>query len=377
MKNVQSLVYYAETITSHIPTRGLPCSVLDMYRTAKLIKEKNDFINSGIVFHENYNDIGVFENEIASIDDLLKFETMLRFVLLKDHISVVEPSVRYSVVNNGSQLDSYSRIPKYALESADKVFQKANAFNNIFPIEKVLIENGKVIKSTNPNSIYLNLQQSEIENKILSDSLSNDFLHTLPQSLSIPFVYNEAKQSDSHNTIFNEFLNSLDDEYVKSTEYSVKLGYNIQLPFFTNTVLSMAKNRDHIPEAILELRAILEPLRNKLFKYEIDFRSTSGTRDQAILQKDVKQAIKTYTEKIYDPGNLLSDTVQLIVSLISNPNEYLGKIFNPQYSIGNEFPVLFGNSNYKMMKRLISKDNLNTNIEWFLNEKEMKNIQLK
>jgi len=348
-----------------------------MYRTAKLIKEKNDSNNSGIVFHENYNDIGVFENEIKSIDDLLKFETMLRFVLLKDHISVVEPSVRYSVVNNGSQFDSYSRIPKYALKSADKVFQKVNAFNNIFPIEKVLIENGKVIKSTNPNSIYLNIKQSEIENKILSDSLSNDFLHTLPQSLSIPFVYNEAKQSDSHNTIFNEFLNSLDDKYVKATEYSVKLGYNIQLPFFTNTVLSMARNRDHIPEAILELRAILEPLRNKLFKYELDFRSISGTRDQAILQKDVKQAIKTYTEKIYDPGNLLSDTVQLVVSLISNPNEYLGKIFNPQYSIGNEFPVLFGNSNYKMMKKLISKDNLNTNIEWFLNEKEMKNIQLK
>jgi hypothetical protein len=187
MRNIQSLVYYPDS-EKIIPTRGLPTSVIDMYRSSKLVKEDNNIINSGIVFHENYNDIAIFENELNSIDDILKFETSLRFLILKDFISVLEPSVRVSIKSNDASIDSYLRIPKYALDSADEIYQKSNGFNYLFPIEKIVTENGKVIESTKSNSIYFNLERSEIEKKLLEDSLSKDFLHTLPQSLSIPFI---------------------------------------------------------------------------------------------------------------------------------------------------------------------------------------------
>jgi len=373
MKKIQALVYYKDN-QNYIPTRGLPTSVLDMYRTAKLVKEDNTSINQGIIFHEDYNDISIFENEINSFNDILKFETMLRFILLKDHISILEPAVRFSVKNTNTTIDSYYRIPKYAEQSADYIFQKVNAFNNLLPIEKILIENNKVISSTNEKSIYLNLNQNQIENQILNDKLSNDFLHTIPTSLSIPFIYNKGTESKEHNTVFNDFLKSLDDNFIKETEYQVKLGYNIQLPFFTNAVLSIAKNRDNIPDAIIELRDTLEPLRNKLFGYEDEFKGISSNREFSLLQQDIKQAINSYTKKIYEPDTLVSDSIKLLISLVTSPNEYLGKIFNPKYSLENDFPVLFGNSNYKRLRGIIEKDNISTNLEHFLTKEEMKKI---
>jgi len=373
MKNIQALIYYRDN-QSYIPTHGLPTSVFDMYRTAKLVKVDNTSFNQGIIFHEDYNDISIFEKKINSFNDILKFETMLRFILLKDHISILEPAVRFSVKNTNKTIDSYYRIPKYAEQSADYIFHKANAFNNLLPIEKILIENNKVISSTNDKSIYLNLNQNQIEKQILSDKLSNDFLHTIPTSLSIPFIYNKGEESKEHNTIFKEFLKSLDDNFIKETEYQVKLGYNIQLPFFTNAVLSIAKNRDNIPDAIIELRDTLEPLRNKLFGYEDEFKGISSNREFSMLQQDIKQAINTYTKKVYEPGTLVSDSIKLLISLVTNPNEYLGKIFNPKYSLENDFPVLFGNSNYKRLRKIIEKDNISTNLEHFLTEEEMKNI---
>jgi hypothetical protein len=373
MKKIQALVYYSDN-QKHIPTRGLPTSVLDMYRTAKLIREDNSPINEGIIFHEDYNDIAIFEDEINSFDDILKFESMLRFILLKDHLSILEPAVRYSIKQENNNFDSYFRIPKYAKQSADSIFQNANAFNNLLPIEKIIIEKNKVVESTNEKSIYLNLNQDQIENQILIDKLSNDFLHTIPTSLSIPFIYSKGTESKDHNAIFNEFLESLDDNYIKQTEFLVKLGYDIQLPFFTNAVLSIAKSRDTIPDAIIELRGVIQPLRNKLFGYENEFRGISSTRELSLLQQDIKEAIKSYTKKIYEPGNLLSDSIGLIVSLATSPNEYLGKIFNPKYSLENDFPVLFGNSNYKRLRKIVEKDNVSTNLEYFLTKEEMKKI---
>jgi len=374
MKNIQALVYYHDS-EKHIPTRGLPCSVLDIYRTGQLIKDSSNPINSGILFHENYNDVSIFENEIKSLDEILKFETVLRFLLFKEHISVLEPSVRFTIKNKEfGSFDSYYRIPTYAKDSADQIFQKSNAYNNLLPIEKITIADETVIESTNPDSIYINLKASAIQNKLLEDNLSKDFLHTIPQSLSIPFIHNHENNSRTYNAIFNQFLASLDDNYVKATEFTVKLGYQIQLPFFTNSVLSIAKNRDHIPDAIIELRNQLTPLRTKLYAYENEFTGISTTRELTLLQNDIREAILAYTQKIYEPGNVFSDSIRLIISLATNPNEYLGKIVNPKYSIANDFPVLFGNSNYKMMKGLINKDNLSTNISNFLTPEEIKKI---
>lgn len=373
MRKIQALVQYSDS-EKYIPTRGLPTSVLDMYRTKKLVREDNDPINQGIIFHEDYNDIALFEDEINSFEDILKFETTLRFIMLKEHLSILEPAVRYSIIQENNVFDSYYRIPKHAKESADLIFQNTNAFNNLLPIEKIIIENDIVIKSTNNKSLYLNLDKNQIENQILNDNLSNDFLHTIPTSLSIPFIYNKGTESKEHSLIFNEFLESLDNNYIKETEFHVKLGYDIQLPFFTNAVLSIAKNRDNIPNAIIELRGILEPLRNKLFNYENEFKSISSIREQSLLQKEIKEAIKSYTIKIYEPGNLFSDSIGLIVSLATSPNEYLGKIFNSKYSLENDFPVLFGNSNFKRLRKIIEKDNISTNLENFLTKEKIKKI---
>jgi hypothetical protein len=72
---------------------------------------------------------------------------------------------------------------------------------------------------------------------------------------------------------------------------------------------------------------------------------------------------------------MLSDSIRLMISLVTNPNEYLGKIFNPKYSLENDFPILFGNSNYKLMRNIIKKDNITTNLQYFLTESELKKIK--
>lgn len=167
---------------------------------------------------------------------------------------------------------------------------------------------------------------------------------------------------------------SLDCNFSENCKYTVRYGYGIELPFFTNAVLSIAKRRDDIPEAIIELRTTLTPLREKLFKYQREFTSIGSPRQLALLQSDIKSAILAITKKIYTPQSLFSDTVNLIVKTVTSPHQLAGKFINPNYSPENEFPVLFGNTNYKLMKGLISMDNINTNISNFLTAQEISRI---
>jgi hypothetical protein len=375
MKNILKQVYYIEP-AGYIPTRGLPTSVFSMFNAHSLFKdnEKPD-VNQGIVFHESYNDIALFENEINSFEDLLKFESMLRFILLKEHISVFEPSLKTSIKSNGNSLETYTRIPKYTKDSANTIFHNAQAFNILLPIEKLIIQDNKVIQTTNERSIYMGINQSEISDKLLKDQLSKDFLKSLPQSLSIPFIYNQSSNEKNHSKVFSDFLKSLDESFKSETKYTVSHGYDIPLPFFTNAIFSIAKNRDDIPNAIKELRGILEPLRVKLFNYEYEIKGISSTREISLLQRDIKEAINSYTKKIYDPGNMFSDMVRMFISIKKNPNEIIGKMFNPKYSISNDFPILFGDSNYKRMRKIISMDNISTNIEHFLTPQEIQRMK--
>lgn len=374
MRNLHTLVYYQEQSSSYIPTRGLATSVLDIYRTGKIVADNNKRNNAGVLFHERYNDIALFESELNSLDELLMFETALRFILLRDDINVLEPSVRSSIIHEGSSLETYTRIPPYAKESADLVFSKIDARNSLLPTEKLSIENGVVQISTNPNSIYTGLKQESIESIILMDKASSDFLHTLPSTFSIPFIHTFQNTTNAHNQIFKDFLQSLDINHLKNTEYSIKLGYNIELPFFTNALFSIARNRDHIPEAILELREIVSPLRSKLYSYELEFQSIKSDKELSMIQKDVKAAIKSLTENIYESSSLLNDSVNLIVNLLKSPHKLAANMFNPAYGLDNDYPVLFGSSNYLIMKKLISKDNISTNIENFLTKEEIKKI---
>ena len=377
MKDIKTLVYYKEP-EALIPTRGLPTHVNDIYRADGYFRASDPDLSEGVIFSENYNDIGVFENEISSFEDLLRFESILRFILLRENLFVLEPSVRVKIVNTNSSLETYQRIPKYSLESSDFVFQKSKAFNRLFPIEKLTIEKGVVTKTTNPESIYLNVKQSELSQLILRDKLSLSFLKTIPQSLSVPFISNNPNNLNNPNNfkeIFSDFLSSLDFNFSEKTKYEVKYGYNIALPFFSNAVFSIAKGRDDIPNAILELRNDLEPLRNKLHNFELQFKGIKSTRELALLSKGIESTIDSYTKNIYEAGTKLSDMIRLGISLFSNPNETIGKIFNPQYSLNNDYPVLFGESNYHRMKRIISKENINSNIEHILSKTEMEKIK--
>jgi hypothetical protein len=375
MRKLSSLVYYDEKEFAYIPTRGLATSVIDAYRSHQIVMHDPDETNAGVVFHKSYNDIAVFENELNSMDDLIKFETALRFIILREDINVLEPSLRTSIDFNGNSFDSYSRIPAYALESADRIYQMANAMNTLLPTEKVFIKDGKVIKSTNPKSRYQGLKQEELASEILKDEASRDFLHTLPHSFSVPFIYGYETSSNAFEKIYSDFLSSLDLNYSENTKYSYEYGYNIKLPFFTNAVLGMAANRDDIPEAVLQLRDNISPLRHKLFKYELDFKSIKSPKELAMIQSDIENAIKAATKTIYDPTSLFGDSVNLLINLVKNAHQVAGKIFNKNYSLSNDYPVLFGSSNYKLMKKLVSMDNVNTNISNFLTDQEISNLK--
>lgn len=372
--NLQTRVYYTEKSHPYVPTRGLATSAWDVYRSSELILNEHQPINSGIIFHQNYNDIAAFEDEIKSLDDIHKFESSLRFLILREELTILEPSVRISNHSNGHVFDRYARIPDYAKDSANALFNKASAINGLLPTEKITITGGKVISSTNPNSIYIGVSDSNIIDTILIDTQATNFIRTLPSSLSIPFMDSFEQSWPNIDGIYADFLSSLDSHYSDNCSYTVGHGFRIELPFFTNAVLSIAKGRDEIPDAILELRALMSPLRDKLFKYEREFTSIKSSRELALLQSDIKRAIHTMTKKIYEPQSLFSDTVNLIINTVTSPHQLAGKLINPNYSPENEFPVLFGNTNYKLMKGLISMDNINTNIGNFLTEQEISRI---
>tara|TARA_B100000809_G_C15103786_1_gene517937 strand:+ start:276 stop:1397 length:1122 start_codon:yes stop_codon:yes gene_type:complete len=371
----ETRVYYSEKERANIPTYGLPTSVNDLYRAQALVKSSK-LSNHGIVYKEEFNDIALFENEIKSFDDVLKFETMLRFVLLKDGLSVYEPSVRYSIENEGySNFESYSRIPDYKMQSANHVFSSCGAVDHLFPVEKITIKDGVVKNSTAGNSQLIGLSQSEIGDALLKNKLSNDIIRKIPLKFSMPFVYGSGDSVGSYSDVYNDFFTSLDSEFSEVTKYNVKSEYNIALPFFTNSILSIAKNRDDIPNAIIELRGVLTGLRVELCKYEYEFSSISSPIEQANRTKELEKFINSCTVDIYNSGSRFSSGMSLLFDNLSIV-KLISTLFKGEATGDKLDSVLFRNSNHKVMKGLVSRDNISTNITNFLGASEISKLRL-
>lgn len=367
-------MFYADE-SSYIPTTGLPSSVIDYYRAHHLIVDEYVIDNPGFIDYRRCNDLAIFESEINSIDDILKFESLIRFVVLQDRIDVLTPSIKTVNNHNGHLFSGYSRIDEERKESSLLVLQQSGAHDFMFPSEKITIENNIVISSTYDKSDYLGKNQTEIKDLLSNDPFQEDLLNALPSSLSIPFVSNQNNSSSQMNIIFDDYIKSLNQEWHAQTSYTVLAGYNIELPFFTNAILGIAKNRDDIPNSILQLRSDLTNLRRQLYNYTNELKGIKSQLELSILQKDVNAAIKTYSYRLFENSSFFSDTVRLIVDMATKPIETPTKIFNPNFCISNEYPILFGNSNYKRLRGFLKLDNINTNICNFLNNEEIKNIQ--
>lgn len=371
---IKAAMFYADE-RSYIPTTGLPGSVIDYYRAHHLIIDEYLINNPGFIDYRRCNDLAIFESEITSIDDILKFESLMRFVVLQDKIDVLTPSVKTVNKNNGQLFSEYSRIQEERKESSLLVLHQSGAHDFMFPSEKITIENNVVISSTYNKSDYLGKSQSEIKDLLSRDIFQEELLNTLPSSLSIPFVSNQNNSSSQMNIIFDDYMKSLNQEWHTQTSYTVRAGYNIGLPFLTNVILGIAKNRDDIPNAILQLRSELTNLRRQFYQYTNELKGIKSQLELSILQKDVNAAIKTYSYKLFENSSLFSDTVRLIVDMVTKPIETPTKIFNPNFSLSNEYPILFGNSNYKRLRGYLKLDNINTNISNFLTMEEITNIQ--
>lgn len=227
--------------SSYIPTTGLPGSVLDFYRAHHLIFDEYLGDNPGLIDYRQCNDIAVFESEIKSFDDILKFESLLRFLILHDRVDVLNPSVKTVYVNGGQPLNTYVRLPETRNDSATEILNKCGSHDYMFPSEKIAIENGKVVASTRANSIYIDCAADELKTKLANDATQHELLLSLPSSYSVPFVGPAQSSATDFNIIYRDYLTALDQEWPKAMQYNIQYGYNIPLPFFTNAVLSIAK----------------------------------------------------------------------------------------------------------------------------------------
>ncbi|MFN3528506.1 MAG: hypothetical protein ACK417_01120 [Bacteroidia bacterium] len=361
--------------SSYIPTTGLPGSVLDFYRAHHLLFDEYLGDNPGFIDYRQCNDIAVFESEICSFNDILKFESLLRFVILHDRVDVLNPSVKTVHVNGGQPLNTYVRLPETRKDSATEILHKCGSHDYMFPSEKIAIENGKVVASTLANSIYLHCAADELKTKLANDATQHELLFSIPSSYSVPFVGPAQSSATDFNIIYRDYLTALDHEWPKAMQYNIQYGYNIPLPFFTNAILSMAKNRDDIPNAVLELRATMDKFRSQFFNYTLEFRSIKSPQQMANLQKAMDAAVKLYSKSIFDDASLFSDFVRLIIAVAKQPTELVAKLVNPAYRLQNDYPILFANSNYHRLKGLLKLDNINTNIQNFLTEGEIQGIK--
>lgn len=374
MGTIYGAMLYADE-HSYIPTTGLPGTVLDYYRVHHLIVDDYVKDNPGLLDYRKCNDLAIFETEINSIDEVLKFESLIRFVILQDRIDVINPSVKIVNNQNGQTFNGYMRLPEERMQSSLQILQQAGAHDFLFPSEKLTIENNIVISSTYNKSSYLGKNPNEVKDVLSRDLFQEELINTLPSSISVPFINNLNNTNNGMNMIFEDYIGSLNQEWRSQTMYTVKAGYEIPLPFFTNTILSIAKNRDDIPNAVMQMRSDLTNLRRQLFKYSTEFKGIKSQLELAILQKDIQAAIKTYSYGLFENATIFSDSVRLLVDIVTKPIETPTKLFNPNFSLGNEYPILFCNSNYKRLRGFIKLDNIHTNITNFLTETEIRNIK--
>jgi len=207
--------------------------------------------------------------------------------------------------------------------------------------------------------------------------MQGDIFSSLAIDFSVPTYFSNPTLEANYNQ--TGYLNKLYETVSKDWyEYKYKtpnIDFDLRLPPLLSIVLSRAKNRENILEAIFELREELKDSREEMLKFNAVLK---GSRDSVELEQEAKRIMSSfesiYSASRYDGSKIIYPLLQF-AKFLKSPLDVMLQQFNPDYKASN--PNVFVNRTVtgKMFKDLLVTDSMYNLVKQNFTKSEIKNLE--
>jgi hypothetical protein len=346
-----------------------------MYRVAKIVETGHAAWNSC------YTDVAtckalarLIEGEVQSIDDLQAAEVALQILMWHDRVDVLVPAFKFYM--NG--LVSYARADQPRSQMAFDLFAPCAPQDAIFAVERVGVETGVISQSTLANSSLPGRIFEDAKADYLQTSLQAATLASIPMYMSVPAYFTDPaiEPFTGKRGFFGKFYGDLATQWDDRISVVPDIDAAIPLPPLLAIVLTRAHVRDDIPNAIVEVRGELAPVRREMLRLN---EVVQGAGRQKDIEAQVKEAQSSFAAVLpasrRPPVSFMFPLLKLYKAA-KTPLDALIKVLNPNYK--PEDPRIVANRTVtgSVFTNLMNTDSMHSLVSSFFTDAEKKNLEI-
>ena len=315
---------------AYVPTKGHPTSASDMYRVAGIHESGHEGWNSCFTDQHTCAALGrLIEGPLSSVSEIRSSEEALQALLLHDRVDVMVGGFKYARGN----LIGYARQEDTRSNVVYDLFQKAQAYDHIFAVEKVRVDDQTIAESSLINSPVLGSSLTEAKAHYLARSdMQRAAMASVPLHFGVPAYFTDPgiEPFAGRRGMLGEFYTQVCDDWASATGSVPDFSVSVPVPPLLAVVLDRSANRNAIPATIAALRDELAPVRREMLGFT---EMLNGALNQKQLEERCRYLKESFAAAVpasRKSGSILLPLLKLYRSARS-PLDAVIKALNPDY----------------------------------------------
>lgn len=366
---------YGQGPGASIPTLGAPASASDMFRVVGYTKSGHEGWNSCYTDAYTCQSLSkLVEGEILEWAQIEAAETALQILMWHDRVDIMVPAFKAKQSN----FSHYFRCEESRSNLSYELFRPCSPYDVFYAIEEVDVENGEIKKSNYKHSSIIGRELGAVKNSYLKTTpLQSEIFSTLPMDMGVPAYFSDPhiqKFFDKRGH-FGQFYGAINKNWQGSSSIIPDIDSNFLLPPLTSIVLTRAKSRDEIPQAIFSLRDELLAVRQEMLGFSESIKSEKSQAEIEERCKKIKESFEaTFPASRHKESKVILPLLQLYKAFKS-PVDTLLELLNPNFVPNN--PKIIANRTVtgKMFSNLLVTEAMYSLLNRFFTQAEIRNLE--
>tara|TARA_R110002074_G_scaffold132734_1_gene276215 strand:- start:1896 stop:3158 length:1263 start_codon:yes stop_codon:yes gene_type:complete len=385
-----------------ILSEGFSTTYLDLCDLAGPMESNNLEFNIAYTDRQTLICLGnLIEGPIQGVSDLEGAENALQLILWHDQFEILSPSIKYTYYvapDTKPTAKSWYRagvsqrpekpvfgIPASVMELLEKLrtqdkFLTQECF--VAPEEVVIVED-KIVSSSDPASALRGTSWKTVDDYLTpSDAKHWLTIGALALEQSTPAYFSDPRveQVTSTRGFIESFYDAVKVPWTKGLNQIPSLSVAIDIPPLVAIVMNMAKNRQGIPDAILELRSQLKKARSEMREFNLSLMKTSSQTELQARCRHLQEAFEATTIVARKTNaerrrHTFMRGFYAAEAIVGSPMSSVMKLFGSDFGASNPFVRVDRTITTKQFSKLLDTETTYGLLEQFLTETERRALQ--
>jgi len=207
--------------------------------------------------------------------------------------------------------------------------------------------------------------------------LQAEIFSSLPMDMGVPAYFSDPhlqKFFDKRGH-FGQFYGTLYKHWQQASSIIPDIDESFLLPPLLSIVLTRAKNRETIPEAIFSLREELNPVRKEMLGFSESIKTNCNQAEIEAHCKKIKESFEaTFAASRYQESKVVLPLLQLYKAFKS-PVDTLLEVLNPNFLPNNPKMIANRTVTGKMFSKLLITEGMHSLLKRFFTRSEIKSLE--